>query len=179
MPWFLLLYLLSISSQNTLQYLQSASLKFLWLQTWSPASHWIGKWKHSKLYYQLWWCVHSYPQPHLWVPSIVQRQFYSAVSKTKQFGHLMFLFYFHQIHGMKINFSVFFRHLELAVWGEDANPSIVVIGYNDVTVHVDCHTRRALQLPWWSAPYTKPHLKLAVVGKHLQEIPKEFNFCRI
>lgn len=165
MPSHLLLDLIRIAALSTKQYLQSVSLKFLWLRTWSPASHWIGRWKHSRLYCQPWLYVHSYPQPHLWVPSIFQRRFCSAVI-NKQGSLVIYLLIFH-IHGLEM-FFFFLPHLEFSVRGKDANPSIVVIGYDNVTTHVDSHAGWALQLSWWSAPYSKSHLKLAIIGKHLK-----------
>lgn len=60
-------------------------------------------------------------------------------------------------------------HLELAIRGEDANPSVVVVGYNYVTVHVHCDPCGALQLPWWATSDPKPHLKLAIIWEHLEK----------
>lgn len=60
-------------------------------------------------------------------------------------------------------------HLELSIRGEYANPSVVVVSYDYVTVHVHCDPRGALQLPWWTTSDPKPHLKLAVIWEYLQK----------
>lgn len=58
-------------------------------------------------------------------------------------------------------------HLELAVRGEDANPSVVIVGHHDVAVHVHGDTRGSLQLSRRATSDPEPHLELAVVGKNL------------
>lgn len=65
-------------------------------------------------------------------------------------------------------FLVETTHLKLAIWGEDANPSVVVVSYNNVAVHVDCDPCGALQLPRWTTSDTKPHLKLSIIWKYLE-----------
>lgn len=64
-------------------------------------------------------------------------------------------------------------HLELAVGGEDANPPVVIVGHDDVTVHVHCDPCGTLQLPRWTTSDPKPHLKLTVVWKHLKKKKKK------
>lgn len=141
---------------------------FLWLQTLSPASHSTGRWRHSRPYYQPWWYVHSYPQPHLLVPSVFQHRFYSATAR----GTVWSLSGTFKIWAVKRFFLFPLAeniHLELAIRGEDANPSVVVVGYNYVTVHVHCDPCGALQLPWWATSDPKPHLKLAIIWEHLEK----------
>lgn len=58
-------------------------------------------------------------------------------------------------------------HLKLAVRGEDADPSIVVVGHHDVTVHVHGDACGSLQLPWRPPSDPKAHLELPVIGKYL------------
>lgn len=64
-----------------------------------------------------------------------------------QFGHSVEHFKFVQ---RKYIFAplVETTYLELAIRGEDANPSVVIVSYNDVPVHVHCDPCGALQLPW-------------------------------
>lgn len=38
-------------------------------------------------------------------------------------------------------------HLELALWGEDADPTVVIVCHNNVSIGVHCHTCGTLQLP--------------------------------
>lgn len=64
-------------------------------------------------------------------------------------------------------------HLELAVRGEDADPSVVVVGHHDVAVHVHGDARRSLQLSRRATSDPKPHLELAVVGKNLDGIERD------
>ena len=54
-------------------------------------------------------------------------------------------------------------HLELSIRGEDADPSVVVISDDDVSVHVHCDPCGALQLPRGTTSDPKPHLKLPVI----------------
>lgn len=64
---------------------------------------------------------------------------------------------------------MFSAHLEFAIWGEDANPSVVVVSHNDVTIHVHCDPCGALQLARGPASDPKPHLELPVIWKHLEK----------
>lgn len=66
-----------------------------------------------------------------------------------------------------IKFLVLLTDLELAVRGEDADPSVVVVGHDDVAVHVHRHPGGALQLPRGATSDPEAHLELAVVGEHL------------
>lgn len=67
-------------------------------------------------------------------------------------------------------------HLKLAVRGEDADPSIVIIGHDDVTVHVHSDAGRSLQLSRRPTSDPKAHLELAIVGEHLKSVPSKSPF---
>lgn len=54
-------------------------------------------------------------------------------------------------------------HLELPVGGEDADPAVVVVGHDDVTVHIHGDPRWALQLPRRPTPDPKPQLECPIV----------------
>lgn len=64
-------------------------------------------------------------------------------------------------------------HLELAVGGEDADPSVVIVGHHDVAVHVHGDAGGSLQLARRATSDPEAHLELAVVGEHLQSVPSE------
>lgn len=57
--------------------------------------------------------------------------------------------------------------LELALRGEDADPSIVIVGHHNVTVHVYSDASWSLQLPRRATSDPEAHLELAVIGEHL------------
>ena len=58
-------------------------------------------------------------------------------------------------------------HLKLAIRGEDADPSIVIVSHHDVTVHVHSDACRSLKLPRRATSDPKAHLELAIIGEHL------------
>lgn len=60
-------------------------------------------------------------------------------------------------------------HLKLAVGGENANPSVVIVGHDDVAIHVHRDPGGTLQLPRWTTSNPKPHFKLAVIRKYLRQ----------
>ena len=60
-------------------------------------------------------------------------------------------------------------HLELPIRREDADPVVVVVGHDDVTVHVHRDAGGALQLARGATPDPKPHLEQAVVRKYLRK----------
>lgn len=64
-------------------------------------------------------------------------------------------------------------HLELAVRGEDADPSVVVVGHHNVAVHVHGDTCGSLQLSRGATSDPEPHLELTIVGKNLGWKEKE------
>lgn len=64
-------------------------------------------------------------------------------------------------------------HLELAVRGEDADPSVVIVGHHNVAVHVHGDTCGSLQLSRGATSDPEPHLELAIVGKNLGWKEKE------
>lgn len=63
----------------------------------------------------------------------------------------------------------FWTHFELSVAGEDANPLVVVVGYDDVTAGVDRHSSGPLQLPWRPSTHPKATLEQTVVREDLQK----------
>lgn len=79
-------------------------------------------------------------------------------------------FYFINIKYIFFFFLADTIYLKFAIWGEDANPSVVIVSYNDVTVHVHCDSCGALQLSWRATSDPKPHLKLTIIWEYL---PKE------
>lgn len=150
------------------RYLQSVCRTFLWLQTLWPASRWTGRWRRSRPCCQLWWCVRSYQQPHLWVPSVSRRQSCSVMvrgirgwASPRHWKKEQKTFFFFSLKRSS--------HLELAVGGEDANPPVVIVCHDDVTIHVHCDPCGTLQLPWWTTSDPKPHLTLTVIWKHLKK----------
>ena len=58
-------------------------------------------------------------------------------------------------------------HLKLALAWEDADPLVVIVGDDDVTIRVDGHARRPLQLTRRPAPDPETTFELAVVGENL------------
>lgn len=62
-------------------------------------------------------------------------------------------------------------HLELSVRGEDADPSVVIVGHHYVAIKVHSDAGGSLQLSWRATSDPEPHLELAIVGKNL--IPTE------
>lgn len=69
-------------------------------------------------------------------------------------------------------------YLKLAFTGKDADPFVVIVGDDDVTVGVDGHARRPLQLTRSPAPDTKSHSKLAVIRENLwHKTREEFQDC--
>ncbi len=58
-------------------------------------------------------------------------------------------------------------HLKLAIRGEDADPSIVIVGHHNVTVHVHSDACRSLQLPRRPTSDPEAHLELAIIGEYL------------
>lgn len=64
-------------------------------------------------------------------------------------------------------------HLKLPIRGEDADPSIVIVGHHNVPVHVHSDTSRSLQLPRRPTSDPKAHLELAIIGEYLQSAPFE------
>lgn len=58
-------------------------------------------------------------------------------------------------------------YLKLSIRGKDADPSVVIIGYYNVTIHVHGDTRRSLQLPWRTTSDPEAHFKLSVIGEYL------------
>ena len=65
-------------------------------------------------------------------------------------------------------------HLELPVRGEDADPSVVVVRHDDVTVHVHGNARGPLQLARRATSDPEAHLELAVIGEHLRGRAESF-----
>lgn len=61
-------------------------------------------------------------------------------------------------------------HLKFALGGENANPSVVVVGHHNVAVHVHGDAGRSLELPRRPAPDAEAHLELAVVGEDLKAV---------
>lgn len=59
-------------------------------------------------------------------------------------------------------------HLKLPFTWKDADPLVVVVSDDDVTVGVDGHTCRPLELTWSPATDTKPTFELAVIGENLK-----------
>lgn len=60
--------------------------------------------------------------------------------------------------------------LELPIGREDADPSVIVVGHDDVTVGVHGDARWPLQLPGGPASDPKPEFELPVVGEHLGKV---------
>lgn len=58
-------------------------------------------------------------------------------------------------------------YLKLALTWKDADPFVVIIGNDDVTIGVDSHARRPLQLTWSPAPDTKAAFKQTIVWENL------------
>lgn len=54
-------------------------------------------------------------------------------------------------------------YLKFPLTGEDADPFVVIICNDDVTVGVDGHTRRPLQLTRSPAPDTKAAFELTII----------------
>lgn len=58
-------------------------------------------------------------------------------------------------------------YLKFPLTGEDADPFVVIVGDDDVTIRVDGHTSRPLQLTGRPAPYTEPAFEQTIVGENL------------
>lgn len=54
-------------------------------------------------------------------------------------------------------------HLKLALTGKDADPFVVIVRNDDVTVGVDGHTRRPLQLARSPSSDTEAAFELAII----------------
>lgn len=67
-------------------------------------------------------------------------------------------------------------HLKLAFTWKDADPLVVIVGDDDVTVGVDGDTCRPLQLTWSPATDTKTTFELAVIGENLKTYDYIFGF---
>lgn len=59
-------------------------------------------------------------------------------------------------------------HLKLPFTRKDADPFVVVVGNDDVTVGVDRHTCRPLQLTRSPSTDAKTTFELAVIGENLK-----------
>lgn len=75
--------------------------------------------------------------------------------------------------------SNFTTHLKLAFTGKDADPLVVIVSNDDVTVGVDGHTRRPLQLTWSPAPHTEAAFELAIIGENLCATKYEAKFSSV
>lgn len=155
------------------QHLQSVGLMFLWLQTLSPACRSTGRWRHSRPCYRPWWYVHSYPQPHLWVPSVSRHRFCSVASRGQVLSISATIKICVDLETWKRLAPTKIIYLEFSVRGENANPPVIIVGYNYVTVHVHGDPRGALKLAWRATSDPKSHLKLAVIWEHLRGNDKE------
>lgn len=58
-------------------------------------------------------------------------------------------------------------YLKFPITGKDADPFVVIVSDDDVTVGVDGHTCGPLQLTRRPAPHTKPAFEQTVVGENL------------
>lgn len=60
-------------------------------------------------------------------------------------------------------------HLKLALWGEDADPAIVVVRNDDIPIEVHSDTCGTLQLPRGAAADTESQAELAFIGENLPQ----------
>lgn len=70
-------------------------------------------------------------------------------------------------------------HLELAFTWEDADPFVVIVCNDDVTVGVDGHAGRPLQLTRSPAPDTEAAFELTVIWENLQRKKKKKKHIKI
>lgn len=58
-------------------------------------------------------------------------------------------------------------HLVFAITGEDANPLVIIVSNDNVTIWMHSDTSGPLQLPRRTATDSKPALKLSLIGEDL------------
>ncbi len=61
------------------------------------------------------------------------------------------------------------HYLEFPIRGKDADPSVIIISYNNVSIGVDCHSCWPLQLSWRTTPDTEARFELPIIGKNLHK----------
>lgn len=66
-------------------------------------------------------------------------------------------------------------HFVFAITGEDADPLVIIVSDDDVTIGMNSDTSGPLQLPWRSPANSKPALKLALIGEDLSK-QKGYNY---
>lgn len=66
-------------------------------------------------------------------------------------------------HGCLCDILLLHHYLKFPLTGEYADPFVVIIGNDDVTVGVDGHTRRPLQLTRSPAPDTEAAFELTII----------------
>lgn len=69
------------------------------------------------------------------------------------------------------------HYLKFPIGGEDADPSVIIISYNNVSICVDCHSCRPLQLSWRTTPDPEARFELPIIGKHLHKNKQTTQFC--